>query len=330
MRLLSALLVLALAVLSTPASAAQPFAQWLQRLEKEAKQKGIGEKGLAALKGLEPIPRVIELDRRQPRSHMTFEEYFAKVVHEKRIDDGRRLLAEHRELVDAVADKHGVDPEFLVALWGVETNYGRITGDHPIVGSLATLAHEGRRASFFRKQLFAALQIIDEGHVSAADMKGSWAGAMGQCQFMPGTFLSYAIDHDGDGRKDIWSTQGDVFGSSANYLKRIKWKRGAGWGQEVQLPKGFDEALIGRKWKKPISAWTKLGVKGLSGEALKGDNEASLVRPGDKSERVFLVHGNYHVLLKWNRSEYFATVVSLLADAIAAEAAPAVAAPGPR
>lgn len=326
---LSALLLLALFVSAAPASAAPSFEVWLKGVEREAKKKGIGKKGRAALTDLKPIPKVIELDRKQPESRMTFEDYFAKVVHAQRIADGKRLLAEHRALLDEVADKHGLDPEFLVALWGVETNYGRITGDYPIINALATLAHEGRRAKFFRAQLFEALRIIDQGHISAEEMKGSWAGAMGQCQFMPGTFNSYAVDHDGDGRKNIWTTQADVFGSSANYLRRIKWKRGAGWGQEVQLPPGFDPALVSRHLEKPVSEWAKLGVKSLDGKPLEGTHAASVVLPGGKSQRAFLIHGNYRVLLHWNRSEFFATVVSLLADAIAHEEAPKVAEPAP-
>ncbi len=304
--------------LPSPAFAAkQPFDTWLQSFAKEAKKKGVGEKGLAALEGIEPIPKVIELDRKQPEGTMTFERYLQIVVKPERITDGRRLLAEHGALLEKVAAQHGVDPAFIVALWGVETSFGKITGDYSVVASLATLAHDGRRAKLFTAQLLSALKILDEGHISAEEMKGSWAGAMGQCQFMPGTFLAYAFDQDGDGRKDIWGTLPDVFGSTANYLKKIGWKRGTGWGVEVVLPEGFDAALIGRDTRKSAGEWEKLGVKAKDGSTLKASAPASIVRPGGKTDRVFMVWGNYRALLNWNRSEYFATGVSLLADEIA-------------
>ena len=302
---------------SSASAAKEPFDAWVAELAKDAKKRGIGQKGLSALEGVAPIPKVIELDRKQPEGTMTFERYLQIVVKEERIKEGRRLRAEHAELLEKVAAQHGVDPEFIVALWGVETSFGTITGDYPVVASLATLAHDGRRAKMFRAQLLDALRIIDQGHVSASEMKGSWAGAMGQCQFMPGTFLAYAFDQDGDGRKDIWGTLPDVFGSAANYLKKIGWKRGTGWGVEVVLPKGFDEKLVGRNTRKSADEWAKLGVKAKDGGALKAPAPASIVRPGGKTDRVFMIWGNYRVLLNWNRSEYFATGVSLLAEEIA-------------
>lgn len=323
MRSLLGFVVAALFFSATPALAAsQPFDKWLEGLRAEAKKKKLGDKALSALEGLQPIPRVIELDRRQPEGTMTFEQYAARVVRQERIDEGRRLFAEHRELLEKVSAQHGVEPQVLVSLWGVETQFGTITGDYPVVGALATLAHDGRRAKFFRAQLFDALKIIDQGHITPDAMKGSWAGAMGQCQFMPGTFLAYAFDQDGDGRKDIWGTLPDVFGSSANYLRRSGWKRGGGWGQQVSLPDGFDPSLLGRNTRKTPAEWAALGVKGIDGAALKGNAPSSIIRPANRAERVYMVHGNFHVLLRWNRSEYFATAVSLLADAIAAPERP--------
>ena len=323
MRSLLALTTVALLAFANPAHAAsQPFEKWLEGVRAEAKKKKLGDKALGALEGLQPIPRVIELDRKQPEGTMTFEQYASRVVRQERIDEGRRLFAEHKELLEKVSAQHGVEPQVLVALWGVETNFGTITGDYSVIGALATLAHDGRRAQFFRAQLFDALKIIDQGHITPEKMKGSWAGAMGQCQFMPGTFLPYAFDQDGDGRKDIWGTLPDVFGSSANYLKRIGWKRGAGWGQQVTLPEGFDASLMGREQMKTPAEWAALGVKGVEGAKLKGNGPASIIRPAGKAERVYMVHGNFSVLLRWNRSEYFATAVNLLADAIAAPERP--------
>jgi membrane-bound lytic murein transglycosylase B len=317
---LQKLLVLCLTLLSAAAFAAStPFPRWVEALKKEARGQGISEKTLAVLDGLEPIPRVIELDRRQPEGTMTFEQYRDRVVTPGRIENGRRLYAEHRALLTEVADRYGVDPHFLVALWGVETHYGTVMGDFSIVGALATLAYDGRRPKLFRKQLLDALKILDKGYIEPERMKGSWAGAMGNCQFMPTTFLAYAVDHDGDGRRDLWGSLPDVFASSANYLKKSGWKRGVPWGFEVKLPEGFDEALLGRDTKKPAAGWRSLGITRADGAALAESKlPMSLVRPGRSSQKVYLVQGNYHVLLRWNRSEYFASVVSLLADAIVA------------
>jgi membrane-bound lytic murein transglycosylase B len=320
----AAVCALSLVFIAPAHAASQPFAQWLEGLKKEARKKGLGDKALSALDGLEPIPRVIELDRKQPEGTMTFEQYLEKVVRPDRIAEGRLLRSEHKDLLEAVASQHGVDPEFMVALWGVETSFGRITGNYSVVAALATLAHDGRRSAMFRAQLFDALKIIDQGHITPDAMKGSWAGAMGQCQFMPGTFIAYAFDQDGDGRKDIWSTLPDVFGSTSNYLRRIGWKRGAGWGQEVVLPEGFDTALLGQNVRKSAAEWAELGVKAKDGGKLTAPAPASVLRPAKNSQKVYLVHGNYRALLKWNRSEYFATAVSLLADAIAAPEPPPV------
>lgn len=303
---------------SSAALAAVPFPQWVEGLKKEARTKGISDKTLKVLDGVEPIPKVIEYDRKQPEGTMTFERYRELVVTPARIADGRRLYQEHRALLDQVADRHGVDPAYLVALWGVETHFGARTGDFSIVAALATLAHDGRRPTMFRKQLLDALKILENGDISAEQMKGSWAGAMGQCQFMPTTYMAYAFDQDGDGRRDLWNSMADVFGSSANYLKKIGWKRSVPWGGEAILPAGFDEKLIGRSIKKTPAEWRKLGITRADGTPLSGKLPMSLVRPGGSSQKVFLVQGNFHVLLKWNRSEYFSTVVNLLADAIAA------------
>lgn len=304
-----------LAALPVTGHASEPFEAWLSALQKEATQRGFSEKTLAALEGLQPLPDVIEKDRHQPESRMTFARYREIVLTDFRISEGQRLYAEHRGVLQQVAKRYGVHPEFIVALWGVESKYGEIMGSYSVVNALATLAHDGRRSTFFRRELFGALKILEEGHIPAADMKGSWAGAMGQCQFMPSTFLRHAADFDGDGRKDIWGTRADVFASAANYLSKIGWDPDAPWGMEVRVPEGLSASAWNKKLSRTLDAWGKLGVKTASGERVRGKRKATLLRP-DPEAPAYLVHSNYHALLQWNRSRYFATGVSLLADEI--------------
>ncbi|MDH3239798.1 MAG: lytic murein transglycosylase, partial [Alphaproteobacteria bacterium] len=268
-----------LAAAQAPAS--QSFQAWLEGVRAEGLKRGLSKATLdAALDGLTPIERVIKLDRRQPEFVQTFRQYIEKRVNDWRIQTGRERFATHGALLKEVSQRFGVQPRFIVALWGIETNFGRHTGGFSVVRALATLAFDGRRAAYFRKELFNALTIIDEGHISAADMKGSWAGAMGQNQFMPSSFLSYAVDYNGDGRRDIWGTTADVFASAANYLKKAGWRSDQTWGREVKLPDGF-AARIGefmppsrprgcralRKLSEPkrLSEWQALGVRRTDG-----------------------------------------------------------------
>lgn len=309
-----------LLVLVQPAAAAEPesFDVWLSALRTEAAGRGISTAILdAALAELEPIPRVLELDRKQPEYTLSFEEYLERVVPDRRVRQGRRLLAQHRDLLESVAARYHVQPRFIVALWGVETDFGRLTGGFPVVGALATLAWEGRRRAFFRGELLDALQILEEGHVMAAAMQGSWAGAMGQPQFMPSSFRRFAEDFDGDGRRDIWGTRADVFASAANYLARSGWRDDQTWGRQVRLPRGFDRSLLGLETERRLSEWQALGVRRADGRALPTrDLPASLVQPGGDTGPVYAVYGNYRVLMRWNRSTYFATAVGVLSDRI--------------
>lgn len=206
---------------------AQPFSGWLAEFKQEAMKAGISQATLdEAFADTKPLPRVIELDRKQPESVLTLEQYLEKIVSAKRIADGRGKLAEHKEMLARIGGKYGVEPEFIVALWGIETNYGGNTGSYSIVDALATLAYDGRRSAFFRKELLNTLKISESENISPRIMEGSWAGAMGQCQFMPSSFLAYAVDEDGDGRRDIWHTEADIFASIANYLKQSGWRQG--------------------------------------------------------------------------------------------------------
>lgn len=292
------------------------FEAWLDQLRTEAGGAGVSAATLdAALTGLKPIPRVIELDRKQPEFTQTFWNYLSDRVTEQRLERGRKMLKEHRVLLEAVEKQYGVPPRFLVAFWGLETNFGSFLGGFPVVGSLATLAYDERRSSFFRSQLLDALRIIDEGSVKVADMKGSWAGAMGHMQFMPSTFRQYAVDATGDGKRDVWNSLHDALASGANYLGRLGWRGDEVWGREVTLPKDFpwDQADI--DIKKPIAEWARMGVRKADGSPLpKADINGSIVLPQGYQGPAFVVYRNFDVILYWNRSINYAIAVGYLAD----------------
>lgn len=296
----------------------QDFGSWLKELRAEAAANGIREEILSqALDGIKPIPRVIELDRKQPEFTLTFRQYMDRVVPNSRVQKGRKKLAENRELLEEVGRKLGVQPRFIVAFWGIETDFGRVTGGFKLIPALATLAHDGRRSKYFRKELHNALKILNADHITAKNMVGSWAGAMGQCQFMPSSFLNFAIDYNGDGRKDIWTTKADVFGSAANYLSRSGWKSDQTWGRAVTLPEGFNADLATLKVKKKISEWQQLGVRRADGSNLPTrELNASIVYTKGPGSAAYMVYNNYRTILKWNRSTYFAVAVGTLADKI--------------
>lgn len=313
-------LVWAAAACAAPAATVRPkgFEAWLQALRREALSQEISAATLdAALTDAGLIPRVVELDRRQPESTLTFEQYLSQAVPPRRVLTGRHQLADNRELLEAIGREYGVQPRFIVALWGIETDYGRLTGGFPVVNALVTLAYDGRRSGFFRGELLNALRILDQKQIPLQDMTGSWAGAMGQIQFMPSSFLQFAVDYDGDGRRDIWNSRADALASAANYLARSGWKGDQTWGRAVQLPPHFDAALIGSQTVKPLSDWQALGVRRADGGDLPGGNlPASLIQPGGPEGTTYAVYQNYQTLLKWNRSDYFATAVGTLADRI--------------
>jgi len=298
---------------------AEEFNTWLDTLKIEARSKGISQSTIeSSLSGIKPIPRVIELDRKQPEFTLTFEEYLGRVVSDRRIRIGKAKLVEHEKLLAEISIKYGVQPRYIIALWGIETDFGRITGGFPVISSLATLAYDGRRSKFFRKELFLALKIVDKGHITAKDMLGSWAGAMGQNQFMPSSFHAYAVDYNRDGSKDIWKTLPDIFASIANYLSKSGWQGDQTWGRAVRLPDKFSSKLLGRKIKKGLNQWHELGVRKLSGKDLPKRNLlSSIIRPEKGMVGpAFVVYHNYGVILKWNRSNYFATAVGTLSDKI--------------
>ncbi len=302
----------------------QEFKAWLAGVRAEAAAQGISDATLdRALSNLEPIPRVVELDRRQPEFSQTFSRYISRAVTEERVATGRDMMRRYRSLLRTLERAHGVPARFLIAFWGLETNYGRVKGGFPVIGALATLSFDGRRADFFRQELFNALKILDDGHTDVDSMMGSWAGAMGHTQFMPSTFLAHATDQDGDGRKDLWGSVPDAMGSAAKYLSALHWRFGYTWGREVKLPAGFDIDLASvsasaRETKLPLSRWASLGVRRANGTVLpQADIDASLVIPEGAEGAAFLVYDNYNVILDWNRSVFYAIAVGHLADRIA-------------
>ena len=318
-RVVSASLAISLlCVAGSEESLAQDFSKWIKELRAEASSKGIRSATLdAALKGIKLIPRVVELDRKQPEFTLTFRQYMDRVVPQGRVDKGRKKLKENRALLKEIGGKYGVPPRFVVAFWGVETDFGRVSGGFPVIPALVTLAYDGRRSTYFRGELMNALKIIDGGHIGVRAMMGSWAGAMGQPQFMPSSFLNFAVDYDGDGRTDIWNTVADVFASAANYLARSGWKKDQTWGRPVRLPEGFDVTQAGLGSRKRIGEWQSLGVRRADGTDLPTrDLKASVVLTEGPGSAAYLVYDNYRTILKWNRSNFFAIAVGSLADRI--------------
>ncbi len=312
----SALFAVSLLWTATTMAAEQPFAEWLEGVRQEALASGIGATTLdQALAGIEPQESVVELDRKQPEGRLTFVEYRDRVLSQQRIDQGRRLLQEHAELLGRVEARYGVPAQVIVALWGIESSYGQFKGRYSVIEALASLAYDGRRAEFFRKELLAALRILDRGDISVDGMYGSWAGAMGQSQFMPSTYLGYAVDFDGDGRRDIWNDKADIFASMANYLREAGWRTGYRWGRAVETGDAIDIETVGLDYRKGLHDWDRLGVRRSGGGQLPiVEIDASLLVMDEGEGPAYLVYDNFRVLMVWNRSSYFATTVGLLSD----------------
>jgi membrane-bound lytic murein transglycosylase B len=305
-------------------AAAEPgdFKTWLLGLRQDAMAQGISTATLdRAFAGVQPIPRVIELDHTQPETTLTFAQYIERVVTQARRDAARTHYLENKPLLDEIGQHYGVQPSYIVALWGIETNFGHLIGNYSVVAALATLAYDGRRSAFFRRELINALLIIQNDKIDPAMMIGSWAGAMGQSQFMPSSFLAYAVSYRGDAAPDIWNRTDDVFASIANYLSRLGWHGDQSWGETVTLPSGFDASLVGLAQKKTISEWTALGVRRSDGSVLpavpaNAERRASVLQPGGADGPTFLVYDNFSVIMRWNNSSYFGVAVGYLADSV--------------
>ncbi len=310
--------------LAVPTSLAQntppDFAQWLEQLRADARAAGISQSTLEkALTGIEaPQKRVLDSDRAQPEKVQSLADYVAARVSPERIAEGRKMLHRYPTWLGRVERKYGVQRRFIVALWGIESGYGRHTGKIPIIPALVTLAYDTRRGDYFRKELLDALRILDAGQIALTQMQGSWAGAMGHFQFMPSSYRHFAVDGDGDGRIDLWNSIPDALASAANYLAQAGWQDDQTWGRPVRLPKQFDRSLAGLKTRLTLARWQSLGVRTSSGQALPRRNlQASLIIPEDAGEPAYLVYDNFRVLLRWNRANTFAVAVGSLADSYA-------------
>jgi membrane-bound lytic murein transglycosylase B len=308
------------------------FEQYIVKLKAEALTKGFSQDLIdSSFSAVKFHKRAVAADRKQPEKIETLDTYLPKRIPSWKIKKARALYKEHKVILTKIGNKYGVQPRFIVALWGLETNFGKFTGGYNVVSALSTLAYEGRREVFFKKQLWAALTILKEGHIDNASMKGSWAGAMGQNQFMPTSFLAYAVDGDGDEKKDIWNNQVDIFASMANYLKNEGWNGELTWGRQVKLPTNFDTSLAIpkntgsrknwlRAWdksEKTLAQWQAAGVRRIDGTNLpRVDIKAALVFPDGDKGRAYLAYDNYKSLMHWNLSYYFVSSVGHLSDLI--------------
>lgn len=314
-------------VVSAAADTDGKFSDWMLDLRAEARDKGISKATLdQALNGITPLKRVVELDRSQPEFKLTFDDYLNRVVSSTRKRKAAQKLIEHDAILTEISAKYGVQKRFIVTFWGVETNFGQYLGSFNVPRALVTLAYDGRRSKYFRKELINALTIIEQGHITATDMKGSWAGAMGQSQFMPSSFLNYAVDWDGDGRRDIWGTKADVFASTANYLAKAGWRDDITWGRQVRLPDNFAldgktaATLVDKKSTHPLADWAGAGVTRADGTALPSRQlTARLVMPDGDEGPAYLVYSNFDSILRWNRSNYYALAIGTLSDSLRGE-----------
>jgi len=291
---------------------------WLEDLTQEAITSGVSSATVhGALSEVVLDDEVIALDQKQPETTITFDVYARRILNAQKVERGQMMLEKYGDRLDEIGNRYGVQPEVIVALWGMESSYGRNSGDFNVINSLATLAYEGRRAAFFRKELIDALRILDQEHIPSSSLRGSWAGAMGQCQFMPSTYLKYAVDEGGDGKRDIWENPNDIFASIANYIAAEGWHSDQTWGREVELTSDIAADQIGLDHQHTLAEWSQMGVRSLGGHNLPDKPlEASLIEPDGADGRSFLVYDNFRALMRWNRSTYFATSVGLLADRI--------------
>ncbi|PKO47542.1 MAG: lytic murein transglycosylase [Betaproteobacteria bacterium HGW-Betaproteobacteria-22] len=334
-QLLSYGLIFIASILARPAAAQDAFALWLADLRHEARQQGISDQVAdVVVNQIAFLPNTIKLDRAQPEFVSPFIEYYLKRVDAKKIQKGRALLQTHSALFDAIEAQYGVSKYTLVAFWGMETQYGAYQGKIDVLSTLATLAFEGRRADFFRSQLLDAMRMVDLGHVSIDRFKGSWAGAFGNMQFMPTTFMFYAVDGDGDGRVDVAGSLADAFASAANYLARVGWHAKQPVMLEVELPPDFDWQSAQLTLRKSTLDWAQSGVKAAVGgsdasgagkgvQFLAGlpetDSEAAIILPQGALGPAFMVFGNFDVILDWNRSVNYALSVAQLAKRLKGE-----------
>ncbi len=305
------------------ASFAPPeYLTWLDALKKEMLSKGISRQTIDKVYAQDyynPSPEVVKKDRRQIEFALTSTAYLNRVVTKKRVEKGRAYYQTLRPLLERIEEKYGVPGQYIIAFWGIETNFGTNFGGYNVIASLTNLSYDKRRPAFFRSQLYEALKIVDTWQVDYTQMQGSWAGAMGHFQFMPSTFNAYAVDFNNDGSIDVWHSFEDAAASAANYLSAIGWRRDEPWGQEVSLPWNFDFAQTGRKNAKTLKEWRRLGVRAKNNRELKLSDSlrGSVITPEGKKGRAYLILNNFNKIMHWNRSENYALAIGTLADYIA-------------
>ena len=295
------------------------YDNWLLSLKSDALQRGISEDTFyTVMKSVIIIPKVKKLDKKQPETQITFNDYFKRAVNKSRVNIGKNKYEQYKSDLLKIADVYKVQPRFILSIWGIETNYGTYTGSFSVISSLTTLAFQGRRAKFFRKQLLDAIEIVDKEYIELENMKGSWAGAMGQSQFMPSSYLAYAQDFDKDGKKDIWNNHLDVFASIAFYLKSHGWDHSKTWGREVIAPKEFLKSYVNIKNNpKTLKYWSDNNIVKANGKELPYlDLKAYLVLPDGITGKTFLVYDNFFTIKKYNASTYYALSIGILADKI--------------
>ncbi|HDZ56699.1 MAG TPA: lytic murein transglycosylase [Pseudomonas xinjiangensis] len=294
------------------------FAGWRNQFRQEALAAGIPADVFdRAFAGIEPDPAIIRADQSQPEFTRPVWEYLESALSPQRLAAGRRMLAQHADILSRIEQRYGVDRHILVAIWGLESNFGNNMGDRLVVRSLATLAFEGRRPAFAHTQLIEALDILRRGDVATKELVGSWAGAMGQTQFIPSTYNSFAVDFDGDGRRDIWASAADALASAANYLRESKWQTGHRWGMEVRLPESFDYALADMSTRKTVAEWERLGVSEALGDAFTTSlsaNPATLLLPAGHKGPAFLIMNNFRSILRYNNSSSYALAIGLMSE----------------
>jgi len=300
------------------ASSNARFDLWIKAFRKKALKQGISGKTYdRAFRGVQYNSYVVEKDRNQSEFTKQIWEYLDTATSDTRVRNGKRALAKYGALLNRIEGEYGVDKEVVLAIWGLESAYGEQKGDLDVIESLATLAFDGRRAKFFEAQLIAALQILQSGDVRPRNMKGSWAGAMGHTQFIPTSYLAFAQDFTGDGRRDIWERNpADGLASTANYLKKHGWTKGQPWGLEVKLPNGFDYEQTSERVKKPVRAWRAMGVTTIDGKKLPNHGKASILLPAGAKGAAFLIFNNFHVIERYNTADAYVIAVGHLGDRI--------------
>ena len=295
------------------------YTKWLSELRSDSLDRGISSNTFdEAMKNVVILDKVKKLDKKQPEKVITFADYYKRTVNNKRIQIGKEKYNLHKEEITNIANEYGVQARFILAIWGIETNYGTYTGSYSVISSLTSLAFNGRRAKFFRNELLNALEILDKGYIELDEMNGSWAGAMGQSQFMPSSYLEYAQDYDNDGKKDIWNNYLDVFASIAFYLKAHGWDNTKTWGREVIVPldilDSYNENFTN---KKTLKYWSDIGIKKINGERLPYLNlTANLILPDGPEGKAYLVYNNFYKIKKYNASNYYALSIGILSDRI--------------